>query len=253
MRALALEARGAEDVILMRAKRAEDLLLHLSHVAPPRVVIDRGPPSCRCAMLHEEREQPALEPEGDTCRRGRLAIRQPDVERLAEERLVQIERRRSDGVAAPIGQEQLVLQLLEPLQDVLGARTRREERVRRHDERRLEIERPREVRYALGGALEETCGVVVGADADDLAHRERPASLERGVARALMTPALRLRSHDPRLLDARAGERGIYMVANRWIERGLRRCRCLAQHLRFAHARPPRAARPPRLSNARRP
>ena len=48
-----------------------------------------------------------------------------------------------------------MLQLLELLQDLLGACTRREERIRRHGERRLEIERPGEVRYALGGALEE--------------------------------------------------------------------------------------------------
>ena len=125
-----------------------------------------------------------------------------------------------------------MLELLHPLQDVLGAPCRRKEGIRRYRERWVETQRSREVADAPGPALEEGARVIVGTDAHDLAHGERPTSLERSVAGALMTPAFRLRCYQRRRLDHRAGESGIDMVADRRIEGCLRRRRRVLHHQR---------------------
>src|SRR6476620_1689171 len=113
---------------------------------------------------NEKGEQPTLEPECDTRRCGGPSVRKPDVERLAEERVVQVERRRGDGGARTHGQQQLVLQLLQPLQHVLGPRTRRKEWVARQRDGRIEVERASEGGNAIGGALEERARITVGPD-----------------------------------------------------------------------------------------
>jgi hypothetical protein len=79
--------------------------------------------------------------------------------------LVQIERRGSDGGARPDGQEQLVLQLLELLQDLLArAPGLKNGSVATTSVGSRSSDRAKSG-YALGGALEEVTCVVVGPDA----------------------------------------------------------------------------------------
>src|SRR5437867_13335803 len=83
--------------------------------------------------------------------------------------------------------------LLQPLERELGACGRRKEGIRGDGDRGVEIEGAREIGDAIGRAVEKRTRVSLRADADDLAHRERPPALERRVTTAFVPPAFRLR------------------------------------------------------------
>src|SRR5689334_20518960 len=90
----------------------------------------RGPAACVGAVGGEERQRPALDAERHARTRRRGAVGKADVERLAEEALVQVERGGRDGLVAN-GEVQLLLEPLEPLQQRTSPRGRTEEGVRR--------------------------------------------------------------------------------------------------------------------------
>src|SRR5690348_12736070 len=106
-------------------------------------------------MPNEKGEQPPLEAEGDARRRRRRAGDETDVEGLAEEGVVQVERRCGCVSLRTDRQEQLALELLQSLQDLLRARRRREEGIRRVGEGRVEVERVREVGNAIGAPIQK--------------------------------------------------------------------------------------------------
>src|SRR6188768_1968122 len=91
---------------------------------------DGGPVARGGAVRGEEGEQPAFDAERDARARGGRAVREANVERLAEEALVQVERGGGDAVAAH-GEAQLLLESLEALEQRAPARGGAEERVRR--------------------------------------------------------------------------------------------------------------------------
>src|SRR5689334_3871073 len=170
----------------------------ISDMAHLRVCVERRPGQRVRPVPNEKSEQPPLESEGDARRRRRFAGNEADVESLAEEGVVQIERRRGCVSLWADRQEQLALELLQPLQDLLRARRRREEGIRRVGEGRVEVERVREVGNAIGAPIQKGTGVLGGAEADDLAHRESPRALERRATRAFVAPTLRLGGHQSR-------------------------------------------------------
>src|SRR5439155_25576517 len=103
----------------------------MTHLPRRGAGVDRGPPERIRSVPDEKGEQPALEPEGDAGGCRGLAAGEAYIERLPEERVVQVERRRGDGAAGSNGEEQLVLQLLQPMENVLPVGRRREEGIRR--------------------------------------------------------------------------------------------------------------------------
>src|SRR5215207_10627691 len=114
----------------------------------------RGPVPRGGAVRGEKGEQPALDAEGDAGARGGRAISEADVERLAEKALVQVERRGRDAVPAD-REQQLLLEPLQPLEQLTPARGRAEERIGRLLEPRVERERGRELACALDAARAE--------------------------------------------------------------------------------------------------
>src|SRR4051812_2631134 len=167
------------------------------------------------AVRSENREQPALEPEGDTAAPGRRAVGERDSECLSEEQLVVVERRDGERLAVVETELELVLEPLDALEGRLAARGRRKERIACRNELAFETERVLERAHSPDRAIQEILHVALGADANDLAHRERPPALERGEAVAFMPPTRTLRRHHDWRSNGGVRERGVGVVANR--------------------------------------
>src|SRR4051794_28015431 len=85
------------------------------------------------AVLIEEREHEPFEAEADACRRRRLARIRLDLERVAEERAGEVDRRRGERAARGVD-DGLVLRRTRALEERLRPAHRREERIgRRHE------------------------------------------------------------------------------------------------------------------------
>src|SRR6184192_2444885 len=81
-------ARSAARACRAYRERANAIVSAMRHLGER---VDGGPTGRTRSVPNEEGEQPAIEPERDACGRGRRAAAKPDAERVAEERLVQVE------------------------------------------------------------------------------------------------------------------------------------------------------------------
>jgi hypothetical protein len=176
-------------------------------------------------MRNEKRERPPLDSKRKARSCSRTSVRETNVERLAEERVVQIEGRRCSRAIRAEWKKQLVLELSHLLKELLRTSRWSEERITRLGDRRVETEVDCKPRRTPDRALEKCARIRLTSDADNLAHRERPSSLERLMTLAFVTPApglcgdqLPIGNHLPR-------ERGVNVIADCRVERDIWRHR----------------------------
>src|SRR5207249_5451942 len=183
--------------------------------------VERRPSGSIRAVRHEKRQQPPLDAERYARGRRGRAGREPDGERFAEERLVIVERRGRRSSRPPEGQDELVLERFQLLQHRLAPRRGREERVARLHHPAVQPERARQRGGGAHPPLPERLDVAPLAQADDLAHRERPVPLERAEPRTLVPPAGTLRRYERRVRDGATREPLVDVVAHGGRERGV--------------------------------
>src|SRR6202008_1224234 len=115
-------------------------------------------------------------------------------ERFAEKQLVVVERSDCQGPPGGKAKHQLLLEAFDALQCCPPARGGREERIACCLEICRDAECALERRHPRCRPVEKILDVALGAEADDLAHREGPTTLECEGPLTLVPPAGALRS-----------------------------------------------------------